>query len=106
MKRPHRMQRVCRVCGCTNRVACVDSIGQPCHWVARNLCSQCVPRAVPTKNEILEALRDEAKIYHNSYVEVDGAVRDASGKWTIACLKAAIEIIKGGAGDDLEHFAP
>lgn len=29
--------RACRVCGCTDQSACEDG----CHWVGRNLCSQC-----------------------------------------------------------------
>lgn len=34
--------RVCRECGCTTAVACIDEDGQPCSWVAHNLCSGCV----------------------------------------------------------------
>lgn len=35
--------RACRVCGCTEGNACVDDrTRQPCHWVARDLCSACV----------------------------------------------------------------
>ena len=34
-------ERVCRVCGCTDNFACVDDNGQPCSWVAAELCSHC-----------------------------------------------------------------
>ena len=32
----------CRVCGCTEYQACQDPVsGEPCHWVAPDLCSAC-----------------------------------------------------------------
>lgn len=36
--------RTCRVCGCTdeNCRQCVEKTGQPCYWVAEDLCSACV----------------------------------------------------------------
>jgi hypothetical protein len=34
--------RTCRVCGCTENMACIDKkTGQPCRWVAKDLCSAC-----------------------------------------------------------------
>lgn len=33
-------ERKCRVCGCTNAVACVTPDG-PCRWVAEDLCNAC-----------------------------------------------------------------
>jgi hypothetical protein len=34
--------RTCRACGCTDVNACLnDGTGQPCHWVAEDLCSAC-----------------------------------------------------------------
>lgn len=36
------MARTCRVCGCTEDNACVDDGLTPCHWVAEDLCSECV----------------------------------------------------------------
>ena len=35
------MTRTCRLCGCTDRRACVTA-GAPCHWVAAEVCSACV----------------------------------------------------------------
>ena len=36
--------RTCRVCGCTdaNCQQCIEKTGEPCHWVAEDLCSACV----------------------------------------------------------------
>jgi hypothetical protein len=31
----------CRMCGCTETTACRDERGQPCSWVAADLCSAC-----------------------------------------------------------------
>lgn len=35
--------RACRVCGCTDDDCrqCIEQTGQPCHWVADDLCSAC-----------------------------------------------------------------
>lgn len=34
----------CRLCGCTEECACIDPFnGEPCHWVAPDLCSACSP---------------------------------------------------------------
>jgi hypothetical protein len=33
--------RRCRVCGCTEDKACINEAGQPCHWIAADLCSAC-----------------------------------------------------------------
>lgn len=35
----------CRLCGCTDADCrgCVEVIGRPCSWVARELCSACAP---------------------------------------------------------------
>lgn len=32
----------CRVCGCTERRACIDENGKACDWVEVDLCSECV----------------------------------------------------------------
>lgn len=39
--------RSCRVCGCTevDCLQCIARTGGPCHWVAEDLCSACVPLA-------------------------------------------------------------
>lgn len=33
--------KTCRVCGCTNIMACIDNDGLPCYWVEDDLCSAC-----------------------------------------------------------------
>lgn len=37
--------RTCRVCGCTDHhcSGCIERTGQPCRWVAADLCSACAP---------------------------------------------------------------
>jgi hypothetical protein len=37
--------RTCRACGCTDEdcAGCISRTGTPCHWVAADLCSACVP---------------------------------------------------------------
>jgi predicted HAD superfamily Cof-like phosphohydrolase len=39
----HHRARACRVCGCTDTdcSGCVEATGEPCWWVARDLCSRC-----------------------------------------------------------------
>lgn len=36
-------ERRCRVCGCTDHDCrqCIEKTGQPCYWVAEDLCSAC-----------------------------------------------------------------
>lgn len=45
--------RRCRICGCTDMDCsqCIRRTGEPCWWVAADLCSACAPRdlAVATK---------------------------------------------------------
>jgi len=31
----------CRVCGCTDDKTCIGADGEPCHWVEKDLCSNC-----------------------------------------------------------------
>lgn len=40
------MVRACRVCGCTDQdcSGCIARTGQPCRWVAQDLCSACEVR--------------------------------------------------------------
>ena len=33
--------QACRACGCWRHDACLDAIGEPCHWVEADLCSCC-----------------------------------------------------------------
>lgn len=42
-KHPELEPAKCRLCGCTDDNACVDLLGQPCHWVEPNICSACAP---------------------------------------------------------------
>lgn len=35
-------KRRCRVCHCTDTDACRNDRGEPCYWVAWDLCSECV----------------------------------------------------------------
>ena len=37
--------RACRVCGCTDEDCrrCIEKTGEPCWWVAADLCSACAP---------------------------------------------------------------
>jgi hypothetical protein len=35
-------ESICRVCGCTERHACVDENGIACTWVEVDLCSACI----------------------------------------------------------------
>ncbi len=35
------MPRACRICGCTDEHPCKDAQGEPCAWVADDLCSAC-----------------------------------------------------------------
>jgi hypothetical protein len=37
--------RACRVCGCSDSDcrACIEKTGEPCYWVAPDLCSACAP---------------------------------------------------------------
>jgi len=38
--------RRCRVCGCTDDHACIDTVTcEPCHWVEPDLCSVCADKA-------------------------------------------------------------
>jgi hypothetical protein len=41
---PKAKEQKCRVCGCTDDdcLQCVMKTGEPCHWVADDLCSACV----------------------------------------------------------------
>ena len=42
---PREFPRQCRVCRCTERMACDDPIDGPCHWIAADLCSSCATEA-------------------------------------------------------------
>ncbi len=38
-----RLSRSCRVCGCTQDMACMTPEG-PCYWVEYDLCSACISK--------------------------------------------------------------
>jgi hypothetical protein len=42
---PSRLGRVCRVCGCSERYACVEADGMGCSWAEPDLCTVCAPAA-------------------------------------------------------------
>ena len=56
--------RRCEVCGCTDAHACLDG-GEPCHWVADDLCSACE-----------EELREESEAETKEFdaIDLDAAV--------------------------------
>jgi hypothetical protein len=39
--------RVCDACGCSEMDPCQGADGMPCHWISRDLCSDCNNRGVP-----------------------------------------------------------
>jgi hypothetical protein len=49
-KRPSASLTVCISCGCTDIQACVNGLGDPCHWISvdgarrRGVCSECAIR--------------------------------------------------------------
>lgn len=49
-------ERKCRLCGCTDKDCrqCIEKTGQPCHWVAEDLCSAC-----ETRDEKIERLAEQ-----------------------------------------------
>ena len=45
-----RTGRRCRVCGCSERNACVNTVtGLTCSWVQYDLCSACAPAPKQTR---------------------------------------------------------
>ena len=45
---------VCRVCGCTDALACQTDEG-PCHWVEKDLCSACVGKETQAAEDRVDA---------------------------------------------------
>jgi hypothetical protein len=41
---PSRLGPVCRVCGCSERYACISAHGLACEWAEPDLCSACAAR--------------------------------------------------------------
>ena len=61
-------EMTCRVCGCTDHdcSGCVEKTGEPCHWVAENLCSACVPvRALSIRQPWAQMLAQGIKPVEN-----------------------------------------
>ena len=56
-RRCSKSVRRCRVCGCTERDCsrCIEKTGQPCSWVAKDLCSACVDRVATDSPPFPEA---------------------------------------------------
>lgn len=50
-----KTERACKVCGCTEFNACMDSIHGACWWVGPNLCSHCDMAAKQKLKELQEA---------------------------------------------------
>ncbi len=51
--------RRCRVCGCTEDdcSGCIERTGEPCHWIAPDLCSECEAVTGPIYNvELIDSL--------------------------------------------------
>jgi ParB family chromosome partitioning protein len=48
-KKGKKSERTCRVCGCTENdcAQCIEKTGEPCTWVAEDLCSACVGEQEP-----------------------------------------------------------
>ena len=51
-------ERTCRVCGCTDGDCsqCIAKTGQPCHWVADDLCSACADEVAADPLPVTQAL--------------------------------------------------
>ncbi|WZL88294.1 hypothetical protein VS868_11875 [Salinimicrobium sp. 3283s] len=51
---PEKEVRRCHQCGCTDDDCrqCIDRTGEPCHWVAEDLCSACAENAEPEKTNL------------------------------------------------------
>ena len=56
--KPDEKPRRCRVCGCTDAdcSGCIERTGEPCHWVAANLCSACAKRGAPPRGQLVQQL--------------------------------------------------
>lgn len=50
-EKPDAVIGVCRVCGCTDAKACLDVVGEPCHWLEPDLCSECQHAAAPANKK-------------------------------------------------------
>lgn len=52
-------QQTCRECGCTDERACQGADGDPCCWVAPDLCSACLKKMIPAEDydRTMELLR-------------------------------------------------
>jgi PRTRC genetic system protein E len=53
--------RKCRICGCTDGDCsqCIEKTGQPCHWIAEDLCSACEQEAVDEPKAEIENQKSE-----------------------------------------------
>lgn len=76
-------ERTCRVCGCTDNDCrqCVEAQGEPCHWVAADLCSRCISEKGPRHGEYIPLFWDMGPDYefirgHVTLEEAQKAIRD------------------------------
>lgn len=60
MDAPAEIERVCRVCGCTEDDCrrCAEKTGEPCRWVEPDLCSACAPSLESDNGEDSEDLAE------------------------------------------------
>jgi len=68
--------QTCRVCGCTENDCsqCIEKTGQPCHWVAKDLCSACVPLKI--RAEYKGTLKDVA--HYTDNIKLKGTILEGS----------------------------
>lgn len=62
-----QLVRSCRVCGCTEDdcSGCIERTGEPCYWVAADLCSACV--STQTEALIIALRYDAAERYPGDF---------------------------------------
>lgn len=89
-------ERTCRICGCTNEDCrlCIQKTGEPCHWVAADLCSACLPGFLKLYSGVL--LRFRLDLNTSIHELVFGAQHMEQGdcKETMDCLREAKALIE------------
>jgi hypothetical protein len=106
-------ERACRRCGCTENCItenCQEkSKGAGCFWIEEDLCSACLTPAerkrfrngrgesrpsIPTKQEILAALREQIKTLRRSYTGTNGYLTDPEIAQEIESLQVAFAVVQ------------